>query len=49
MVGTKKGHLRHYGKDHMERIKKLEEKTNIRGGNNSRNLGPISSWMKMAK
>jgi hypothetical protein len=49
MVGTKKEDLRHYGKDHMEGIEKLEEKSNIRGGNNSRNLDTISSWVKMGK
>jgi len=47
MVGTKKEDLRHYGKDHMEG-EKLEEKSNIRGENNSRNLGSISSWVSRA-
>lgn len=49
MVGTNKEDLKHYGKDHMEGVEKLEEKSNIRGGNNSRNLGSISSWVKMGK
>jgi hypothetical protein len=43
MIGAKKEDLKHYGKDHMEGIEKQEEKNNIRGGNNSRNLGSISS------
>ncbi len=33
----------------MEGIEKLEEKSNISGRNNSRNLGSISSWVKMGK
>jgi len=41
--------LRYYGKDHMQGVEELKEEETINGGNNSENLGSLSSWVKMGK
>jgi hypothetical protein len=49
MTRAKKEDLRYYGKDHMQGIEELKEEESISGGNHSKNLGSLSSLVKMGK
>jgi hypothetical protein len=49
MARAKKEDFRYYGKDHMQGLEELKEEESISGENNSKNLGSLSSWVKMGK
>jgi hypothetical protein len=49
MARAMKEDLKYYGKDHMQGVEELKEEESISGGNNSKNLGSLSSWVKMGK